>query len=242
MYAWSYGDGETGSGAVTTHAYGSFGTYAAVVTATNGTSAVTATAEVEVTDAAIAGLSATSDSPTELGSTTTLTASVSAGSNVVYAWSYGDGETGSGAVTAHAYGASGTYAAVVTATNGTSAVTATTEVEVGLGPVSYIVIRDMPGGLGSEVDAHSLLVGQDLVLYAAGYDIADSYISDVGVLWDVTGDLDPVPGGFSSSVTFTPSTGNTTGTITADDGIAHTDATGTITVTLYRVFLPLVIR
>ena len=242
MYTWSYGDGGTGSGAVTTHEYGSSGTYAAVVTATNGTSEVTATTTVEVTDVAIAGLSATNDSPTEVGGTTTLTASVSAGSNVVYTWSYGDGETGSGAVATHEYEAVGTYSAVVTASTSANTATATTVVTISAGSLSYITVRDAPNGGGSEVDARSLSVNDILVLYAAGHDAGGNYIADVLVTWGVTGDLDAVPAGPATSTTFAPSTADTSGAITAADGHGHFDATGTITVSGYRLFLPVVIR
>jgi RHS repeat-associated protein len=93
---------------------------------------VTATTEVTITavDVAITGLVAANNSPTVLGSPTTLMATVSAGTNVAYAWAFGDGVTGSGATVTHTYASSGTYTATVTAANGVSVVTATTTVEV----------------------------------------------------------------------------------------------------------------
>ncbi len=78
----------------------------------------------------IAGLEATNDSPTSLGSPTTLTATVTTGSNVTYTWAFGDDTTGNGAVVAHIYPALGVYEAVVTAGNSVSILTATTTVTI----------------------------------------------------------------------------------------------------------------
>jgi PKD repeat protein len=58
---------------------------------------------------------------------TTLTATVSDGTDINYIWDFGDGVTGIGPVVSHVYPAGGIYTAVVTATNmvsGQSAVTA----------------------------------------------------------------------------------------------------------------------
>jgi uncharacterized repeat protein (TIGR01451 family) len=128
-YAWALGDGTYGSGAVVTHTYPAAGNYAAVVTATNLVSAQATTTHVLVQEV-IAGLVATSDGPTALGSATTLTATVAAGSDVAYTWALGDGTYGTGAVVTHTYPAAGDYTAVVTATNSVSTSSATTPVTV----------------------------------------------------------------------------------------------------------------
>jgi hypothetical protein len=86
--------------------------------------------EREGEDEPITGLTATNSSPTVLGETTFLTATVTTGTNVSYTWAFGDGETGSGSVTAHVYPATGLYTAVVTATNAVSSQTAATEVTI----------------------------------------------------------------------------------------------------------------
>jgi uncharacterized repeat protein (TIGR01451 family) len=88
------------------------------------------TATVAVVDQAIAGLTATNDSPTLLGSSTTLTATVTAGTHVTYTWTFGDGLFGSGPVVTHTYPAADVYTAVVTASNPVGWLTATTRVEV----------------------------------------------------------------------------------------------------------------
>ena len=70
-----------------------------------------------VAETPISGLAAVNDSPTILGQVTTLTATVSAGSNVNYTWAFGDGDTSAGAIVTHTYPGVGLYTAVVTASN-----------------------------------------------------------------------------------------------------------------------------
>jgi uncharacterized repeat protein (TIGR01451 family) len=138
VYTWAFGDGTGSGGAVVPHTYPSVGVYTAVVTASNSVSVLTATTLVTITDVPIVGLVATNDSPTPLGSVTTLTATITAGSNVTYTWAFGDGTTGSGALVTHTYPATGTFTAVVTASNSVSLLTATTDV----------TIIDAPAGSG----------------------------------------------------------------------------------------------
>jgi PKD repeat protein len=129
-YDWNFGDGITGTGDIVTHIYPEVGVYEAVVTATNETSLVTATTSVTITEVPIEGLSAVNDSPTILGNMTTLTATVIAGSNVIYTWDFGDGSTGSGMVVMHTYTETGVYTATVTATNSEGNQVATTTVVI----------------------------------------------------------------------------------------------------------------
>ena len=70
------------------------------------------------------------NSPTLLGSPTTLPATVTAGSHVTYGWAFGDETTGSGTVVTHTYPGAGVYTAVVTAGNPASVMTATTTVTI----------------------------------------------------------------------------------------------------------------
>jgi len=135
-YQWNFGDGAVASGATANHTYGTVGTYTAIVTATNSVSVVTATLPITITDVPISGLSALNSSPTALGQTTTFTATITAGSNVNYAWDFGDGTTGTGNPMTHTYGAVGNYTATVTATNSVSAVIATTTITVVTIPVT----------------------------------------------------------------------------------------------------------
>jgi PKD repeat protein len=132
IYAWDFGDGGTGSGAVVSHQYASAGTFTAEVTATNSLGQATASTQVQVDESvtAISGLKAANDGPTIFGNTTQLTATISAGSGVAYAWDFGDGTSGTGQVTFHKYAAAGNYLVEVTATNTLGKETATTNVQV----------------------------------------------------------------------------------------------------------------
>jgi PKD repeat protein len=92
----------------------------------NNSAVVTTT----VDEMPIAGLAAFNDSPTALGNPTNLWATVTAGSNVSYAWNFGDTLTAPGNPVSHTYALTGTYTAVVTATNSRGSMTATTQVQV----------------------------------------------------------------------------------------------------------------
>jgi PKD repeat protein len=129
-YAWDFGDGATGSEAQTTHTYAAAGVYHAVVTATNGSGSATASTDVTVTDTPISGLQASSNSPTNLGNTTTFTATIGDGTDVTYAWDFGDGAIGSGANVAHTYQLTGTYAVTVTASNSVGSASANIAVQI----------------------------------------------------------------------------------------------------------------
>jgi PKD repeat protein len=83
-----------------------------------------------INEVPISGLSASNDSPTVLVNPTTFTATVTAGTNVSFAWDFGDDATGSGAVTTHTYASAGVYTATVSANNSASVITATTQVTI----------------------------------------------------------------------------------------------------------------
>ena len=130
VYTWDFGDGNSGSGAAAAHTYLSIGTYTATVTATNSVSTVTATTTVLVEDEAIMGVAAANDSPTPLGQTTNFTVTVTAGSNVVYTWAFGDGQIATGATVSHVYANPGVYTATVTASNSLGQLVTTTQVTI----------------------------------------------------------------------------------------------------------------
>ena len=91
----------------------------------------------------ISDLSAVNNSPTLVGQSTMLTATITGGSAVTYTWSLGDTTTDFGAVITHTYPSVGTYTAIVTATNSVSVMTATTSVlitSVPLTPRIYLPI------------------------------------------------------------------------------------------------------
>jgi len=102
-----------------------------------------------LTQEPVSGLSASNDGPTALGDVTTLSASVTAGSNVHYVWDLSDGGPldDSGPVVSHIYSDVGTFTAVVTASNGVSNQSATTTV----------IIQDVPPVAGFSTSSPDVL-------------------------------------------------------------------------------------
>jgi PKD repeat protein len=103
------------------------------------------------------------DSPTTLGRATMFVATAE-GSNINYTWNFGDGEIAAGQVTTHIYVLSGTYTTVVTASNGSGSVTATTPVTItnlapfaNAGPdqaVGINALMTLDGSASTDPDGH----------------------------------------------------------------------------------------
>jgi hypothetical protein len=225
-YTWALGDGTFASSAVISHAYPAVGAYTAVVTASNSVSELTATTAVTISDVPVIGLQATNSSPTPLGNLTTLTAMITAGSNVTYTWALGDETIGSGAVVSHTYPAVDAYTAVVTASNSVSDLTATTTV----------IITDVPiAGLQATNDSPTLL-GNLTTLTAT---IAAG--SNVTYTWAL-GDETIGSGAVVSHVY--PAEGIYTAIATTANSISEVTTTTVITITGRRFFLhlPLVLK
>jgi PKD repeat protein len=129
-YEWDFGDGNGDTGAEVSHQYAAIGSYTAVVTATNSVGQASTSTLVQIVDVAISGLAAENDSPTPLGSSTHLTATIGGGSNVTYEWAFGDGSGDTGAEVSHQFAAPGNYTAVVTASNSAGQESTSTLVQV----------------------------------------------------------------------------------------------------------------
>ena len=111
-YNWDYGDGSTGTGLFSLHNYATAGTYYVCVTTTDSATMCTSTycdsviaagsgtCLVTYTYVDVNGLVAFNASPLSLTNT--------------YSWDFGDGNTGTSAVTTNTYTTSGTYYACVT--------------------------------------------------------------------------------------------------------------------------------
>jgi PKD repeat protein len=104
-------------------------TFALTVTDSEGQTG-TSSVRVNVGDIPIVGLTATNNSPREVGQTVAFNTSVSEGDNITYSWNFGDGNTGTGPAPTHTYTSAGTFQAVVTASNAAGSVVATTSVTV----------------------------------------------------------------------------------------------------------------
>ena len=121
QFEWAFGDGATSTGLIATHAYATAGTFTVTLTASDSEGAVaTATATVIVT-AQPTAVFHFSPTPVGVNQDVFLNATESraaAGRRIVtYAWSFGDGTSGSGVTISHRYQLPGTYTVLLTVTD-----------------------------------------------------------------------------------------------------------------------------
>jgi len=138
-YAWSFGDGGNGTGAIVTHTYTSAGTYYPLLCVTDDdgnqdyaaqTVRVLAPPGANNPPTANFTASPTSGEAPLAVSFNASGSSDSDGSITSYAWSFGDGGSGLGVTASHTYSSSGIYTAQLTVTDDDGATdTATTQIE-----------------------------------------------------------------------------------------------------------------
>lgn len=137
-YEWSFGDGATDAGVLSSHTYASAGTYSVTLTVTDN-SGTTQSSSTTVTTT-----SAGNQSPVanlggpytgSVGSDIQFNGSNSTdpdGTITSYAWDFGDMTTGTGATPSHAYEATGTYSITLIVTdNMGAAASSTVKITVG---------------------------------------------------------------------------------------------------------------
>jgi PKD repeat protein/subtilisin family serine protease len=114
-YAWTFGDGTTGSGRTVSHTYDPAGRYAVTLTVTDTAGHAASDSQVVTADP----LPAASFTFTCTGRTCTFDASGSTdnGGSLGHAWAFGDGATGSGVTVSHTYQTSGAFNVVLTVTD-----------------------------------------------------------------------------------------------------------------------------
>jgi PKD repeat protein len=122
-YQWTFGDGASGSGAITSHTYDDSGTYEVwLMVADNNGATDTATTTIRATASNVLPVASFLASPTSGEAPLEVSFDASAsydpdGAIVSHGWSFGDGENGSGASATHTYSAAGTYSAQLTVTD-----------------------------------------------------------------------------------------------------------------------------
>ncbi len=118
-YAWTFGDGSTGTGLKPSHTYATGGTYNVTLTVTDNSNATnTITKPITVAAANIAPTA--SFAATSKNFTATFDASGSKdtdGTIASYAWNFGDNSTGTGVNPSHTYVAGNTYLVTLTVTD-----------------------------------------------------------------------------------------------------------------------------
>jgi PKD repeat protein len=135
-FVWKFGDGTEAGGASAEHVYGAPGSYEVTMTATDEFTGATVAPVVQtfVVDEPPAAAFTSAPSGAVAGAAVAFDGSGSSdqdGAIIGYAWSFGDGATGSGATISHAYASAGSYTVTLTVTdsNGHSA-TATHSVTI----------------------------------------------------------------------------------------------------------------
>jgi len=122
-YAWTFGDGSTGGGALATHAYSNAGTYTVTLQVTDDVGRKSTLTSQTVTVGNGNPVAQITVSPPTGPVTTTFSfiGSQSTAANgrtiVRYDWNFGDNSQGSGATTSHRYGTPGTYTVTLIVTD-----------------------------------------------------------------------------------------------------------------------------
>ena len=186
-YAWDFGDGSFGTGATASHTYAAGGSYTVKLTVTDNKGAtgtqsqpVTVTAPVPnkaptaAFDATTAGLTVSVDGGTSTDTDGTIAS---------YAWTFGDGQSGTGTATSHTYGAAGTYPIKLTVTDNqgatgtiTKSVTVTAPPPANVSPVA--AFTSTTNGLTANLDG-STSSDPDGTIASYTWDFGDN-ASDTG--------------------------------------------------------------
>ena len=176
-YAWNFGDGLYGSGATPTHQFAAAGTYTVtlIVTDSNGQSSTAVSHQVLVyapPQAAFAISGNGSAEETPLSFDAGASGDIGAGGPITgYAWTFGDGATGSGLTTTHAYGKPGPYPVTLTITNAVGLTTSLTQ---------WVTIGDEPAVASPAVVTYDPVAGQSVAFDGAASADPDGHI----VAWD----------------------------------------------------------
>ncbi len=149
-YAWSFSDGTTASGVSVTRVITTAGTYTGTLTVTdNGGLAATASVAVSVSAANVPPSAAFNASPSS-GTGPLAVAFDAAGSSdpdgsiVSYAWTFGDGTTGTGVAPSHTYTSVGVFTATLIVTDNSGATaTASLPISVLQDPAKVIRVQSL---------------------------------------------------------------------------------------------------
>ena len=209
-YFWDFGDGNTGTGELVSHAYKYNRSYFVTLTVTDNDGA-TDIDSTRITVINSLPVSTFTSSPVTVNTNEFFSFDASGsydsdGTIVSYLWDFGDGTTGTGISTQHAYSQDGTFVVILTVTDnfGATDTTSVTKTVRNLEPVAFF-----------NDSAENVLIGEII-----SFDASGSYDSDgtiVSYLWDF-GDGTKEKGVTVAHSYSEAGAYNVTLTITDDDG------------------------
>ena len=142
-YSWTFGDGNGGTGASVSHSYPSAGNYTASVTITDALNEST-TATTSVLVVSPLSVSTNASIIAAAPATVTFAPTLSGGYGpFAYAWTFGDGSTGSGSPVSHTYASAGPYTASVHVTDGLGEVASNSTIVTVVRPLSVVVATNL---------------------------------------------------------------------------------------------------
>ena len=211
-YQWNFGDGQTGSGATTSHTYAQPGTYTVTHTVAtgNGDCSDTETMTVTVLAQPICNfnyIATCAGSPVEFWSTST-------GADITsYQWDFGDGQNGVGETVNHTYTQPGTYYVTHTVSIANNACNDEMTQAVTVLPLPTANFTFTTVCAGTPTEFTSTATGQDITIYH--WNFGDGQ----------TGSGQNVTHTFAQAGTY-----EVTHTVSSSDGICEDILTQTVTV------------
>jgi len=167
-YAWQFGDGQTGTGVSPQHTYAAGGSYQVTLTVTTSGGSSSVSHSVTVAQVNQPPTAAFTVACSGLACSFDGRSSTDDGSIASYAWSFGDGSTGTGATPQHTYASAGTRTVQLTVTDNAGATASTSRsVTVGTAAVAFVAAATSNASAATNrvtVPA-SVQAGDTLVLY-----------------------------------------------------------------------------
>ncbi len=225
-YAWTFGDGSTGTGSSTTHAFRSAGTFHARVWANDSVGA-SGTASTVVTVNALPKVTVSASSPSvPAGTSVTFSPSLTGGTGPdTYAWNFTDGNYAGSAFPTHAFATAGTYLVNLTVTDTVGAkayATVSVDVTAVVAPLTVTAVATPGGGTTSTTFSFTATATGGSSPYTYSWNFGDGSAAGSGstatYTYTKTGD-------FAVIVTATDSTGKTA-SFTVDVSVLASPSTG----------------
>ncbi len=146
-YSWAFGDGNTASGVTFTHTYTTAGTFTAVLTVSDGQASSQTSIGIIVNSPNSPPLLAFSANPTSGTAPLVVNFDASAtvdpeGDPLTFNWTFGDGNSGTGAITSHTFENPGVYTVSISVSDGEFTSQGSINITVEEGGCQEVVVDD----------------------------------------------------------------------------------------------------